>query len=491
MKAGYAKVTVGGACYLYDTATNAIVPVTAAVHAVLEDYLRSGASAVLRKFAARWPGEELRQAVDFLGACRERGLLQPMRRLDFLPGTEAGHLRRLYAQGLQRMTLDITERCNQRCRYCPYGGASRGVRRGRDMDGETARRSIDYLLAHAAGATTPTLELFGGEPLRNWPVVRQSILYLRQDLQRHDVEIVLCTNATLLERDRMEFLMAHRVVLQVSLDGPATIHDRARVLADGRGTHADVLRALRRIRRRDPAYFRACVRPHCTFSLESDLLEVFTYFSRPMFRDLQVGFAYRAGAFRVPPAVRARHERQLDELTERHSRALRQRRPFNRALFAQIVGSGLGTLELRRVGGADAKPAPNSACVPGQTRIFVSGSGAFFPCENFNRPGGQIGDCQRGLVFPLARNLLRSYARLCNRLCQGCWAWRLCAHCFIHAGDRNGQLSPARKGVSCRREREGIVRALHRYIALRGGPARPSRGPHPRRDAPQRRRPGP
>jgi uncharacterized protein len=479
MKVGYAKITVGDACYLYDTTTNAIVSVTPAVHAVLEDYLRLGSRAVLRKYAGQLPAEELGHAVEFLRACRGRGMLQPMRLLNYLPSTNATRLRRLYAQGLSRMTLMITEQCNQRCRYCQFGGAGRGARRSGTMDWGTARQSIDYLLSHAAGRRAPTLELFGGEPVLSWPVIRQAILYLRQHLRRPDVEIVLYTNATLLDRAKLELLVVNKVVLQVSLDGPAQVHDRDRVLADGRGTHSDVLRVLNRIRRRDPVYYRKYLRLRCTFSLESDLLEVFQYFSRAMFRDLRISFGYRVSPFRIPKAVRIRHERQLDELVGRYLRAMRERRPFHRALFARIVGSGFGALELRRVGKAGRWPMPNSVCVPGQTKLFVSGDGTFSPCEHYNQTGSTIGCCRRGIDFRKAEKLLQDYARLCSRMCQGCWAWRLCAHCFIHSTDKDGCLSRICKEKNCRFEKEDIVKALHRYVSiLRNEPARASKMKH-------------
>jgi radical SAM protein with 4Fe4S-binding SPASM domain len=143
------------------------------------------------------------------------------------------------------------------------------------------------------------------------------------------------------------------------------------------------------------------------------------------------------------------------------------------------MGSGFGTLELRRVGRTGRRPMPNSACVPGQTRIFVSGAGAFYPCENYDRAGGEIGCCRHGIDFAKAQKLLQNYARLCNRMCQGCWARRLCAHCYIHASDRDGRLSQVCKEKNCRREKEEIVKALHRYVSiLRNEPARASRVRH-------------
>jgi uncharacterized protein len=476
MNVGYLKFNVGGACYLYDTSSNAVVEVPSAVHAVLEEYLRAGAPTVRRKFAGQIPAGEIDEAVEFLKSCRERHMLQPMRRLDYLRYAEPANLRRQYAEGLKILTLGITERCNQRCDYCPYWGSDRRAPRHGAMSWDTARQSIDYLLAHADRRVAPTVDLFGGEPLLRWPVVEQAILYIRQELRRQDVEIVLYTNALLLDRSRLDLLMANRVVLQISLDGPADVHDRARVDGRGAGTHARVLGALRTIRRRNPGYYRRCVKLQCTFSLESDLLEVFRYFSRPRWRGLRIAFGYLSGDRRATEADRARHEAELDVLVERYLRALREHRPFHRALFASIMHTRLGLLKTRTIGPPGRVPQPNSTCVPGHPMVFVSGDGALHPCCNFSPPGSEIGDCRGGIDIDKAQELLQAQARLCNSMCQDCWAWRICSHCFIHAAEADGRSSPARKEMACAEEKDRVARALGRYAyLLKNEPARASR----------------
>jgi uncharacterized protein len=464
MNVGYRTITVGDACYLYDTATNAIVRAPAAVDAVLKDYLRVGSRGVLRKFAGRLPAEDLEEAVDFLRSSRSCRMLQPIRRLDYLPFTRAANLRALYGTGLIVMTLAVTEQCNQRCLYCPFGAANRGARRHARMSWVTARQSIDYLLSHADQHAAPAIDLFGGEPLLNWPVVEQAVTYIRHGLRRSDVEILLYTNATLLDRSKLEFLMANRVILQVSLDGPAHVHDKARV--DGRaiGTHARVLRVLNWIRRRNPRYYRKCVRLQWTFRPESDLLEVFRYFSRPMFRDVQIGFAYRSGG--ASTIERIHHEAQLDELVERYLAALGERRPFHRALFAQILGVGFRALEQRTVGRHAGEPQPNGACFPGHPMVFVAPDGTLHPCCKYTRAGSDIGHLPGGIDVDKAQALLQAYARLCNRMCQGCWAWRLCSHCFLQAVDDDGRWSQTRKERACKDERQRIARALRRYVYI-------------------------
>ena len=466
MNVGYLKFNVGDACYLYDTSSNAVIEVPSAVHAVLEEYLRAGARAVRRRFAGQMPAEEIDEALEFLGSCRDRHMLQPMRRLDYLRFAEAANLRKQYAEGLKILTLGITERCNQRCDYCPYWGSDRRAPRHGPMGWDTARQSIDYLLAHADRRVAPTVDLFGGEPLLRWPVVEQAIVYIRHELRRRDVEIVLYTNALLLDHSKLDLLMANRVVLQVSLDGPARVHDKARVDGRGAGTHARVLRVLNSIRRRNPAYYRRCVKLQCTFSLESDLLEVFRYFSRPTLRDLRIGFGYLSGDLRASEADRVRHEAELDTLVEHHLRTLRERRPFHRALFASIMHTRLGLLKTRTLGQPGRVPQPNSTCVPGHPMVFVSGDGALHPCCNFNPAGSEIGDSRSGIDIDKAQALLEAQARLCNRMCQDCWAWRVCSHCFIHAAEADGHPSRARKEASCVEEKQRVARALRRYACL-------------------------
>jgi uncharacterized protein len=466
MNVGYLKFAAGGACYLYDTSSNAVVEVPSAVHAVLEDYLRAGARAVRRKFAGRIPAEEIAEAVEFLRSCRDRHMLQPMQRLDYLRYAEPANLRKQYAEGLKVLTLGITERCNQRCDYCPYWGSDRRAPRHGTMTWDTARQSIDYLLAHADPSVAPTVDLFGGEPVLRWPVVEQAVVYIRHELRRPDVEIVLYTNATLLDRPKLDLLMANRVVLQVSLDGPARVHDRARVDGRGAGTHARVLRVLNTIRRRNPGYYRRCVKLQCTFSLESNLLEVFRYFSRPRLRGLRIAFGYLEGDRRASEADRVRHEAELDILVERYLRALRRRRPFHRALFASIMHTRLGLLKTRTIGPPSRVPQPNSTCVPGHPMVFVSGDGALYPCCNFSPASSEIGDCRSGIDVDKAQALLQAQARLCNRMCQDCWAQRICSHCFIQAAEADGRPSRARKETTCAEEKQRVAQALRRYAYL-------------------------
>jgi His-Xaa-Ser system radical SAM maturase HxsB len=135
----------------------------------------------------------------------------------------------------------VTKRCNLRCNYChAQGGAS-----SEDMSIETAGRVLQYLFD--ARNNSVTLEFQGGEPLLNWPAVEFMAEHARKfNTLGKDLNIVLVTNLLLMDDEKMRFLVDHDVDVCASLDGPADIHDKNKVDADGRGTHAQVVEKIER-----------------------------------------------------------------------------------------------------------------------------------------------------------------------------------------------------------------------------------------------------
>jgi uncharacterized protein len=135
----------------------------------------------------------------------------------------------------------VTKRCNLRCTYChAEGGAS-----SEDMSIDTATRVLQYLFDVRSHSVT--LEFQGGEPLLNWPVVQ----FLTENARKFntlgkELHIVLVTNMSLMDDEKMRFLAEHDVDVCSSVDGPAEIHDKNRVTVSGRGTHAELMAKIER-----------------------------------------------------------------------------------------------------------------------------------------------------------------------------------------------------------------------------------------------------
>ncbi|MCB9663540.1 MAG: radical SAM protein [Alphaproteobacteria bacterium] len=126
--------------------------------------------------------------------------------------------------GSERLLLMITRSCELRCTYCFVDKTETG----QEMSPEVAERGVDLLMA----SRRPKLEIqfFGGEPSRRWDMVTRTIRYAVDHPQRagRPLDLILTTNGTGLDEDRVAFLEAHGATLLFSLDGNEQVHARFR-----------------------------------------------------------------------------------------------------------------------------------------------------------------------------------------------------------------------------------------------------------------------
>ncbi len=146
---------------------------------------------------------------------------------------------------LTRLELGVAEDCNLRCPYCFVSQGSFGGPR-RLMPGAVAERAVELLFAESGSAPDVYVGFYGGEPLLNTPVVCQVIedATARAERAGKQAHFDLITNGTRLTADVVDFLRAHRVAVQLSLDGPAPVNDAIRPNAGGQGSYRQATRPL-------------------------------------------------------------------------------------------------------------------------------------------------------------------------------------------------------------------------------------------------------
>ncbi len=148
------------------------------------------------------------------------------------------------------------------CRYCyVYEMADQSWRtQPRRMSLETVRIVATRLAEHARAhdLTAVRVILHGGEPLlAGHPWLSAAARILRDAAPPGtDLGLTLQTNGVLLTADVVAVLAEHDIQVSVSLDGPATAHDRYRRFADGRGSHAAAVAGICRLTSTHPRLFR-------------------------------------------------------------------------------------------------------------------------------------------------------------------------------------------------------------------------------------------
>jgi len=143
--------------------------------------------------------------------------------------------------------------CNLRCDYCFYLEKARlypETKRHRMSDAVLERLIRSYL---ATEQGVHALAWQGGEPTLMGLEFFRRVTALQAKYRRPGgvVANTLQTNATLIDDEMAEHLARHRFLVGCSLDGPPDVHDRFRRSAAGGPSHADVMRGIRTLQRRE------------------------------------------------------------------------------------------------------------------------------------------------------------------------------------------------------------------------------------------------
>ena len=160
------------------------------------------------------------------------------------------HLAREMARSLNSRALNLillpTEQCNFRCTYC-YEDFKQG-----SMPVWVISAVKKLIATRVAELDQLKISWFGGEPLlaakRIYDLSNHIIALQRQypDLR---YSASMATNAQLLDVERLSTMVACGVTsYQITLDGPAELHDETRVTRHGQGTFDRIWRNLLGIR---------------------------------------------------------------------------------------------------------------------------------------------------------------------------------------------------------------------------------------------------
>lgn len=181
--------------------------------------------------------------------------------------------------------LNLAHNCNLKCVYCFAKGGSYG-RNAALMEADVARRAVDFLIKSASkdAGLACCIYFFGGEPLLNSSTLRSCTIYAEEKAKEFGISMNfhLVTNGTLLTEELIQFLIDHKVIIQLSLDGPREINDKLRRYPDGESSYECVYSKLLMLKQMDVRNLpvRATITHH-----NCEIKEMARFFSEMGFTD--------------------------------------------------------------------------------------------------------------------------------------------------------------------------------------------------------------
>lgn len=242
--------------YLYDVNTNGIVHISDEMSAFFNKLL-SNTSITKEQIINEYNtlSEECQSDIELL---MQRGFLCDKNKSVIFRHPETDRLEEFYKTNLNMMTLQVTQNCNLRCKYCVYSGSYiNRTHMNKRMSVETAIEAVKFFYDHSLNSDSVTIGFYGGEPLLEYELIKQCVKYAEEIFAGKKLSFNMTSNATLLTEDSIKFLAEHGFNLTISLDGPANIQNKNRIFASSnKGTYETVMERLELVKKVCPDFIK-------------------------------------------------------------------------------------------------------------------------------------------------------------------------------------------------------------------------------------------
>lgn len=318
---------------------------------------------------------------------------------------------------VKALCLHISHDCNLNCTYCFAGAGHFGGKR-QHMSLEVGKKAIEFLLEASGPRKQCEIDFFGGEPLLNFPVIKELVVYGNEMAAKagKKIKFTLTTNGVLLTKEVQDFLNRHEMSVVLSIDGRPEVNDAMRPTLGGQGTYSRIIKNFRRF----------CEsRSHQNYYLRGTFTRNNLDFSEDVLHLADLGFPLLS----VEPVV-APEEKNYAFKQEDLPKLFLEYEKLTQAYYQrQQDGRGFEffhfNLDLNR---GPCLPKRLSGCGAGHEYLAVTPEGELYPCHQFvGQQDFCLGNLQQGVI---RKDLTVKFqeSHIYNKPdCSRCWARFYCS----------------------------------------------------------------
>lgn len=434
-----------GGYYIYDVNTNVIMKVEESAYKFLHHKLYSNDDVDAEKT----------DKLPVISKMMDDGFLLS-NKIKKIEHSETGILTDILSKKLPSITLQVTQQCNLRCRYCIYSGSYLNRRHSKKvMSLDVAKKGIDFLIDHSIACDIINIGFYGGEPLLEFELIKNCVEYAEKKAEGKKITFNLTSNGTLLSKEIIEYFEKHNIGLMISIDGPKEIQDKNRKFAlSGDGTFDKVISNLEMIKNDFPKYFEkitfnAVMDKDNNFNCSNDFFTNYETFRNSLVSISLVSSNYSEKNNDISEEFHVNQQYEifklflskLNKLDEIHVSKLVL--PYLEQIKLIMYDKRKPTRKLPE------KVHHGGPCIPGAHRLFMNVNGDFFPCERVSEASEimKIGSIDHGFYIDKVKKLL-NIGQITEDNCKNCWNFRFCNLCAACADDLT-DLSDKSKLMQC------------------------------------------
>lgn len=401
----------------------------------------------------------------FIKNIQENNLLQAPEYLSFTKMSPEYFEKRIN-NNLEQVILELTEKCNLRCRYCIYNEEVSQYRTyaTNDMPWDIAKKALDYVAKHSGDRVAITF--YGGEPLINFELLKKCVEYSKKIMKEKKLAFSFTTNLTLMTSEIATYFanLTDEVYILCSFDGPKEVQDHYRTGINKEGSFDKALQGLEYLAKAFGKRYKECI------AINSVICPPFTkenYNQRKDFFDnisfleegIDINFSYvQSGTLLIDDEdimnkKYLEKEKVIDDIDDWIMSLKEKDKNFYKRYMTQTLSRIhkriLTEIPTEFIG-------PNGCCVPGGRRLYVTVNGDFKVCEKIgNSP--LIGNVVNGIdLNSIYKYYIEQYENKSLEKCADCWASGLCGICYASCYDFNG-INIEKKNKLCDQQKRAIL----------------------------------
>lgn len=360
----------------------------------------------LGKLSQKYRSGVIKEISEELKLVKKRGFIKRSRGMVFSRQKRTGIFKRL--------ELHLSNECNLLCKYCFAKGGSYGLAvKDKNMEWETARRTLDWFFEQTDNDQEVSIHFFGGEPLLNPEILEKCLKYIDKN-HRCFIEKSIGTNGTLFTNSVIGILREYNCIPWVSLDASRQAHNMNRPYKNGRSSFDDIVQGIKKIKELAPDLpIVIC----STLGLKDNLGDISTWQRKLKVDQINIKVIFSLYDKCVKACdfagLMGRISSGLESL---RLSCIGENRPFEYlvpSLFYKLH-SGSGSL---------------LGCGAGIDRVAVNTDGDVFACSVGANPGTRLANIyQEKFLCSIRKKTRDIYACFERRAseCASCWARKLC-----------------------------------------------------------------